>query len=644
MVILSAAIRIIFTPYLDPELSFVLFYPVVVFCTWFAGAAFGVLSTLLSILSLIAFYNYHPQTSPGEAVFSLIAFAIEGVLISVLLARIFDRLHSEHIRQLGYMRAFIDDAPAAIAMFDREMRYIAASRRWISDFHLNGRRIIGESHYTVFPEIPECWRAVHQRCLAGSVERADEDLFVRADGSRQWLAWEVRPWRLAAGDRVAEIGGIIIFSEDITNLKQSHEREIGLRSARQVEEALRLEAERSTKNKDLFLGTVSHELRTPLNALLSWNQLLKRSLMSAPGVPLDRDKVSQASEAIEFSGRALAQLISEILDINRIASGKLRLNLEKVDIIKILDRVVTSLKPLARQKGITLKRLEQTDTDKLPQSIVCDSARIQQSLVNLISNAIKFTPTGGSVTLEVNVIERDLSLSVRDTGRGIAPQALLTIFERFSQVAPESGRLHGGLGLGLSIVRDLVELHGGTVSADSQGIGLGSCFTIKIPLREELRLKPENLDKVSGPRLDLEGVSVLLIEMDCSLREVICDALESNYATVYSSATLDRGLQVAKTVRPGVLVVEVKANQTPESLSEVIKSIRDIGLSSPVWALGDRVISKDAESSILERGFAAYIPKCLNHADLLSSLLLELGGGSSLVSAPKIGLIKSPSS
>jgi signal transduction histidine kinase len=237
------------------------------------------------------------------------------------------------------------------------------------------------------------------------------------------------------------------------------------------ERRTRTEVERVSRLKDDFLGTLSHELRTPLNAILGWTQVLRRS-----GDPA---AAAAGLEAIERNARVLSHLVDDLLDVSRLVGGGVRLALAPVDLVPVLRDALDASRGAADLRGVALGF---EIAESLPE-VVGDAPRLQQIVWNLLSNAVKFTPSGGRVTLRADAADEQVRVVVDDTGRGIAPEYLPAVFDRFSQADSSASRLHGGLGLGLAIVRHLVELHGGTVGAESEGIGRGARFTVRLPVR-----------------------------------------------------------------------------------------------------------------------------------------------------------------
>ena len=277
----------------------------------------------------------------------------------------------------------------------------------------------------------------------------------------------------AIGDSDERLREIILLQQkarsleaEITERKKAEEL---LRSSLLREQAARLEAEAAVRLKDEFLATVSHELRTPLSAILGWSAMLRTSKFDQPAV-------DRALETIERNARAQAQLVEDILDVSRIITGRLRLELRAVAPAAVIEAAVESVRPAAEAKSIRINLL----IDYVGP-LLCDPARLQQVMWNLLANAVKFTPVGGCVTVSLRRDDSRALITVRDTGEGVSPEILPFIFDRFRQADGTTTRRHGGLGLGLAIVRHLVELHGGSVGADSPGVGKGTTFTVELP-------------------------------------------------------------------------------------------------------------------------------------------------------------------
>ncbi len=384
-------------------------------------------------------------------------------------------------------RLFAEHAPASVAMFDRGMRYLVVSRQWQIDYHLEDQAIIGRSYYDVFPEIPDRWRDIHRRCLEGAVEKAEADLFERADGTQQWLRWEIRPWF----DSERGIGGIVMFSQDITQRKQLEEN-----LSRARDEALE-----ASRFKSEFLANVSHEIRTPMNGIIGMAGLLVDT-------PLTSEQAEMA-RVIQGSAESLLSIVNDILDFSKIEAGKLTLVIAPLELRPVVDEVVALLAPRAKEKGLDLISVLEPGTDLALQG---DAGRIRQVLLNLAGNAVKFTERG-CVRIEVSARRSPggrsrVRFAVRDTGIGISRKAQAWLFQPFTQADGTTTKRFGGTGLGLAISRQLVDLMGGEIGFESTE-GQGSCFWFELTLGGPASAAPVTrvappligLGAVAGPRL-----------------------------------------------------------------------------------------------------------------------------------------------
>ena len=371
-----------------------------------------------------------------------------------------------------------------------------------------------------------------------------------------------------------------------------------------AEKAARNDAEEANRIKDEFLQTLSHELRTPLTAMLGWLSMLRSDR-------LDKETTSHALETVERNARAQAQLIEDLVDVSRIAGGKLNLEVRPIDLMPVVEAAIDIVRPAANARGIKIE----VSTEESLGPVSGDPARLQQIIWNLLSNAVKFTSRDGWVYVSLRRFESSAELVVRDTGMGIEADFLPRVFDRFRQAESPVTRSHRGLGLGLAIVRHLTELHGGTVAAESPGEGLGATFTIRIPLAglpsaesaaESQRLEVRNEVPAQAP---LEGVRVLLIEDEPDTRELLSLTLESSGAEVTAVESAREALSNLQHFTPDVLLSDI--GLPIESGYELIRKVR--GLSSevrnvPAVALTAFATDKDRQKA-LSAGFQIYLAK-----------------------------------
>lgn len=443
-------------------------------------------------------------------------------------------------------------------------------------------------------------------------EREYEFRAILPDGTRRWFAGRARFEYDADGVPLRMLG----INVDINERKQhNEEREKLLEREREA----RHDAEKANRLKDEFLATVSHELRTPLTAVIGWTHLLRAGT-------LDEKNTIRALETIERNAQAQNQLIEDLLDVSRIITGKLRLDVRSIEPSAFIEAAIEAVQPAAAAKNVRIQKVMDTGVGVLSG----DADRLQQVVWNLLSNAIKFTPRGGRVQVRLERINSHIEIIVNDTGQGIAPEFLPFVFDRFRQADGTTARLHGGLGLGLSIVRHLVELHGGTVHAESHGANQGATFTIKLPLihvyldqnqANEERVHPrarQTLSTIECPeRLDDLMILVVDDEPDtCALLKVM---LEQCGATVKMAVSGDDALVQLEATGFDVLISDIGMPNSDGY--DLIKRVR--GLPSdrngrvPAIALTAYARSNDRLQAI-RAGYQMHVPKPVESAELIA--------------------------
>ena len=414
--------------------------------------------------------------------------------------------------------------------------------------------------------------------------------------------------------------GLSVYFHDISDRRDVELRREQLLAA---EQAARTEGERVARAKDEFLASLSHELRTPLAAIMGWTQVLQQP-------DIDAATVRRGIDAIARSGKAQANLIADLLDMSRIVSGKLRMNAERLDLNAITIAAAETARPVAHSKGVQIFVRDAASV----LEIVGDETRLQQILANLINNAIKFTPAGGSITITVAKKQNFAEVSLADTGQGISAEFLPHLFERFSQADGSAARVHGGLGLGLSIVKNLVELHAGNVSAASAGIGQGATFTLQFPLVDLLAPHPllaasaiqleevEQKSSLVSLETELHGVLVLLVDDHADVLEVQRRMLCDCGAIVTTANSGEQALQFLERATFDVLLCDL--GMAGMSGFDLIKKVRaDLGVAKcelPAAAVTAFVRLEDQQRA-LDEGFQICLQKPVSAATLAHTVL-----------------------
>lgn len=623
------------------------------------------------------------------------------------------------------LKNFVENTPAAIAMFDLEMRYLAASRKFRIDYGIEDVDVIGKSHYEIFPDIPDRWKGVHQRCLAGATETSSGDEFPRADGTIDYLKWEVNPWYKEGHS----IGGILMYGEIITDqriaemaIKESEERfhkffhagpvaknistlpdgswievndsflklieftreevigrnsvELGIidsieqnklsaliyekgciegrglfittksgkrkfvlftaavitlngrehaistlmdvtkeREAQNAAQEANRRLQEADRRKDDFLATLSHELRTPLSCILMWAQMWRQKKVSI-------NEFDEAFASIEKNAIIQNQLISDLLDVSRIISGKIVLDLAESNLNDILLQSITTVLPNANEKELKIA------TELTPEmtNVLCDPIRIKQIILNLLTNSIKFSNPNSTISVKSKIEIDKVIIQIEDQGKGISAEYLPHIFERFSQEDGSLARKFGGLGLGMSIVKDLVDLHGGSIVVQSPGQDQGTSFKVILP-RKTTSTSPIKLNKPTEElkhikECDLLAVRILVVddnEDTLSLTRIFFKKLGVKVKTAKSAR---EGLINFKMYKPDILISDISMPE--EDGIEFIKKIRhltkDEGGETPAIALTGYASREDAKR-VLSAGYQAHLPKPAEIKKLQSVIL-----------------------
>jgi PAS domain S-box-containing protein len=523
-----------------------------------------------------------------------------------------------------YLASLLNQAQDAIISTDLQGRIISWNRAAENLFGYNEQEIIGEEIEKLVAKrerefLPEWIEALK----SGSSDARREMTAKRRDGTTFDIELSIALIKDETGSQQL---GMAIIAHDISDRKQKEQQ---LSDLLQREQNARRSAEEASRIKDEFLATVSHELRTPLNAILGWSKLLSAGT-------LDEKAAARALVTVERNARSQAQLIDDLLDISRIITGKLRLEIYPLDLSRVIEAAIEAVRPAADAKGIRLQVLLDTEAG----AISGDSNRLQQVFWNLLTNAVKFTPKGGRVQVRLERINSHVEIVVSDTGQGIAPEFLPHIFDRFRQADQTTTRRYGGLGLGLSIVRQLVEMHGGTVHAESEGEGKGASFVVKlprlitIPRREspaEERVHPTRSDdSVSIDCLPgLEGLQVLVVDDEADSRELLRAVLEQCGSKVTTADSAAEALAFFEADIPDLLISDI--GMPGEDGYTLIRKVRSLpkekGGRIPAIALTAYARVEDRIRA-LNAGFQVHIPKPVEPVELaavVASLAKSIG-------------------
>lgn len=533
--------------------------------------------------------------------FDFLPEAIDRVLAQVRLQR--ELAEAERVREREqHYRLLAEAIPQLVWTTEPDGTIDYVSKQFVDYTGRPGTEALGGGwgRWLVHPDDFDSTVRTWLDAVAGRDEYECQHRFRGADGEYRWFHSRARALRDHAG-RIRKWFGT---STDIDAQRRVAEERERLLNA---ERAARSEAERAARVKDEFVATLSHELRTPLNAIVGWAQFLLRDAS-------DPERVHKGLEVIDRNARLQAQMVDDLLDLSRIISGKLRLDIQQVNLHQVIDDVISSLQPAADAKEIAV-------TTELSETgmIQGDPSRLQQVMWNLLSNAIKFTDRRGSVTVRLFEHHGSVEIAVKDTGLGISPEFMPHVFERFRQADASTTRQFGGLGLGLSIAKQLTELHGGLISVDSEGQGRGATFHVVLPVARSSRPAVPVADPVPEDPVRLVGVRVLVVEDEDDARDLTRRILESSGAHVRIASNTPDALAEFDGERPDVIVSDL--GMPGQDGYELIRQIRIrdavLGGLTPAAALSAQARSEDRKRALLA-GFQSHLAKPADPVELLN--------------------------
>jgi PAS domain S-box-containing protein len=471
-------------------------------------------------------------------------------------------------------------------------------------FGYTADEVIGQPVTILIPEGQEDEEpAILARLRAGERIEHYETVRVRKDGTRIAISLTVSPIKGPNGDII----GASKIARDITEQRQAR---------KDLDEAYR-QAEESSRLKEEFLATISHELRTPLSAILGWARMLRLGQLS-------KENAAKALDTIERNARAQAQLIDDLLDVSRIVTGKLRMDVRPSDPNSFIDAAVDAVRPAAEAKGVRVQKVIDTGLISIPG----DPVRLQQVIWNLLSNAIKFTPRGGRVQIRSERVNSHLEIVVSDTGQGISPDFLPHVFDRFRQADQKASRQHGGMGLGLAIVRHLVELHGGNVSATSEGEGQGATFTVRLPISPIYQVDPSGA-RVHPAARDLlppndtterlDGLRILIVDDEPDTRDLLRQGLEYCGANVRLAGSAAEAVDAIVAEVPDIMISDI--GMPGIDGYDLIRQIRELPADAggKVAAVALTAYTRvEDRLQALRAGYDMHVPKPVELAELVA--------------------------
>jgi PAS domain S-box-containing protein len=530
-----------------------------------------------------------------------------------------ERKRAEQAAQKAHQRlaSHFENSPLAVIEWDSDFRVSRWSESAQRLFGWQAEEVMGKhvsDWHFVFDEDADAVAQVTYRQRVGvELLGVQRNRNYTKEGSILYCEW----YNSVLHDDSGKLVSVLSLVLDVTARTHAEEE----RAALLVRERdARKQAEEADRLKDEFLATLSHELRTPLTSILGWALMIRNR-------DVEEENIDRAIETIERNARSQARLIDDLLDVSRVITGNLRLDVRPISLAPILDLANDALRPTAEAKGVEV----QIESNHDCCLVKGDPNRLRQVIWNLLLNAIKFTPRGGSVNVRLAGVGPSARLTVSDTGEGISAEFLPYVFHRFRQAEGSISRRQGGLGLGLAVVRHLVELHGGSVSAESEGPGRGSTFTVELPLAEERRdparaedrrLEVERRQRRTANLPSLEGLRVLLVEDDDDSRRLLAMMLKRYGAEVTSTSSSPEALNSFGETSPHVVISDIGIPE--EDGYQLISKLRalpvDRGGLTPAIALTGYATNRDRERA-LAAGYQLHIAKPVEPADLVAAIV-----------------------
>jgi PAS domain S-box-containing protein len=634
-------VRLALQSVLGESVPYLQFFPAIMLAAWLGGlgpglAATGLAAALADFFFLKPIYSFAIGSTADTV--SLPLFASIGVAMTLVIdslrraeagQRVSADLANARSRELA-------EAAEAISTTRQRLAEVVANvpgvvwEAWGSPDRASQRiDFVSEYAKTMVGYDPQEWTStpnfwltiVHPDDRARAAAEAAQVFASRGRG-RSEFRWVHRDGRViwveahsqVVLDDAGEPIGMRGVTLDISDRKQlEHERAELL----EREQAARADAVAANRLKDDFLATLSHELRTPLNSILGYTRMLRRGMFDAA-------RQAHALEVVERNASTLTQMVEDVLDVSRIVAGKIRLNVQRVDLERAIEEAIATVKPAADARGVALQPV----LDGHAGPVAGDPERLQQVVWNLVSNAVKFTPRGGRVQVRLERVESHVEIVVSDTGVGIAPEFLPHVFERFRQADSRFSREYGGLGLGLAITRELVHAHGGTIRAASDGEGKGATFRVKLPLmilHDDLSLegRREHASPLhaAGPDAALDGVRVLVVDDEPDATALMQQVLESAGASVTIAQSGADALAQVATELPHVLLTDIGMPEMDgfQLLAELRQSSDPAVRTLPAGALTAYARSEDRIRA-LKSGFQMHLAKPIDPAELVAAV------------------------